>query len=84
MSQYFGTHDFDSILERSFITYPQNIDKYELYQTAELDICETFDSEMNHLFDEQLIDLMLKMLSIDPINRPTATEALTHPFFNFL
>jgi serine/threonine protein kinase len=30
---------------------------------------------------DQLVDLNLRMLQVDPNMRPTASEALQHPFF---
>jgi serine/threonine protein kinase len=36
---------------------------------------------MNSVLSEQALDLAAKLLSLDPERRPTALEALQHPYF---
>lgn len=42
----------------------------------------SFSSEMNNLFNEDLIDLMHKLLELNIEKRISASEALKHPFFD--
>ena len=48
-------------------------------QNKECDLSNLF----KHLGSKsmQLINLLLKMIEVDPEQRPTAEEALRHPFF---
>ena len=81
MSQYFGSQGFEAILAKSGSRYPKDVDQSDFFVFSELDIEETFDPDMIHLQYDELIDLMMQMLTVDPTKRITAKEALCHQFF---
>jgi serine/threonine protein kinase len=53
----------------------------ELYDEPESSLEDFVVSEMEHLQNPLLMDLMKKLLTLDPKARPTAEEALRHSFF---
>ena len=84
LSKYYGTAGFKIILERAGHGYPKKVDPDTLSQTPELDIIESLDPAMCNLFESKLLDLMFKLLVVDPKDRISAKQALAHPFFDSL
>ena len=82
MSDYFGTKDFEEILRRAKHGYPRKVNPEELSKVPKSDIIEALDPEVSYLFDSKLLDLMFKLLVVDPRARISAEKALKHPFFD--
>jgi len=80
MTKYYGSDDFDRIQDRIGLDVPQEVEE-EMFQDPIIKLESSFDPQMNRLFDPGLIGLMKCLLIIDPIDRPTATQALQNPFF---
>ena len=81
LSRYYGTDGFDLILERAGHGYPRKVDPSEFSKVPEVDIIQALDPSMCNLFDSKLLDLMFKLLVVDPRERITSKQALDHPFF---
>jgi casein kinase II subunit alpha len=82
MSEYFGTADYEKILQRMNRGYPKKVKPEELSATPTRDIIEALNPKVSHLFDSKLLDLMFKLLVPDPKKRITSQQALEHPFFD--
>ncbi|KAH8741073.1 protein kinase [Cryptosporidium ryanae] len=75
---------------KHFITFDGHI--YERTNTNKLRVYTKFSKkcfhtqnlkEMLNFVDESLLDLIEKLLSIDPKERPSASRALEHPWFQY-
>ena len=80
MSKFFGSKEFDLIQDKIEEDVPEEVE-HEMFENPIYNLSSLFLPEKEHLLDPNLIDLMNKLLSILPENRPTAENALLHPFF---
>mmetsp|Transcript_15937 Transcript_15937/g.20135 ORF Transcript_15937/g.20135 Transcript_15937/m.20135 type:complete len:80 (-) Transcript_15937:88-327(-) len=56
--------------------------KQNLLNFSKKDWCKFVNVKNEDLVDEDVFDLLTKMLTIDHTERITAKEAIEHPFFN--
>lgn len=82
ISQFFGKKQIVDIVERAKIPYPRKLNPNDLHENPTKDLLYSLDPANFQLYDSKLLDLMFKLLTIDPELRPTATEALAHNFFD--
>jgi serine/threonine protein kinase len=80
MSEFFGGDMFDEVAENLGLEISDEVSNQlaeEPFDTLESEFAEDFDD----LRDPQLIDLMNSLLTFDIAQRPTADQALHHPYF---
>ena len=80
MSTYFGGNAIDDIAGKLHIRIDEELDD-AFCDDPEEDLESCFSDDFDDLWDTDLIDLMKKLLNIDPDARLTAEEALNHKFF---
>lgn len=80
MSEYFGGNELDRIADKLGIRLSERVDE-AFADEPEKSLESSFDKNFHFLFDPDLIDLMKTLLNPDLSKRPTAHEALQHPFF---
>lgn len=80
MSEFFGGNQIDRLADLLNIKIDEDVDD-EFYDEPESSLEDCFDDELSYLFDPELINLMKYLLTFDYRRRPTAKEALDHPFF---
>ena len=78
LSYYFGKNQLLKHAQKYHLQIPN-----ELASAPEKrkKLLHCFDPNTKHLISPELIDLLEKLLTLDPEFRPTAVEALQHPFF---
>ncbi|KAH0791522.1 CMGC family protein kinase [Histomonas meleagridis] len=79
MSEYFGGNELDRIADQIGIQIDDDIDD-EFVDEPIKSLESAFAPELSQIVDEGLVDLMKTLLNIDYTKRPTAKEALNHPF----
>lgn len=81
MSVYFGGRAFDRLARKLHLQIDREIDE-EFPDDPERSLESCFAKDFKDLADPDLVDLMKKLMTVDPAKRPTADEALEHPFFH--
>ena len=83
IAKVIGVDDMDAYCEKfsQQVTVPQYfIEKRQNWQKKPWDKFVTSTNEV--LIDESVFDLLTKMLAFDHTKRPTAVEAIAHPYFD--
>lgn len=80
MMRYFSKAEFRAMAAKTGIRLPQEVESCDVGPPVELEtwIHEDFED----LAEPQLVDLMRCLLTFDFTQRPTAAEALHHPYFS--
>jgi serine/threonine protein kinase len=79
MSVYFPREEFEEISRKTGIPISPELDE-ELEDHPSKTLESWVEEDFEDLADPKLIDLMKKLLTVDLEARPTAEEALQHPF----
>ena len=79
MSNYFGKSKIIKLAEKYNLKIPRPLDNQP--DEPILSIESSFISKNKNIYNNNLFNLMNLCLSIDPNDRPTASMALSHPFF---
>ena len=81
MSVYFGGNAFDRLADKLHLDIDPYLDD-EFPDEPEKTLESCFAPDFRDLADPNLVDLMKKLMTVNPDKRPTASEALDHPFFH--
>lgn len=81
LSKYFGGNNFREIAKKLNLEVDEEA-AMSWSPEPVLTLESVFASDMSDMFDNDLIDLMKKLLELDFEKRLSAEEALQHPFFN--
>ncbi|OHS95726.1 Casein kinase II subunit alpha' [Tritrichomonas foetus] len=80
MSEFFGGNEIDKLAKRLNIEIDVDVDD-EFYDDPQATLEDCFSEELQALCDPELVSLMKYLMTFDYRKRPTAKEALDHPFF---
>lgn len=80
MSHFFGGDKITEYARSLGVVPPEEFEELQS-RKPDRDLVSTFDPDMEDLATQPLVDLMMQLLTIDYRQRPTAEEALNHPYF---
>ena len=80
MSQYFGGDRMWALAARLGLPVPDTQGE-QISRSPVRKIESAFSDDLKDLRHPLLVDLMMKCMELDPVNRLSADEALRHPFF---
>lgn len=80
LASFFGRRNTLELANRYGVTIPEETVR-EIKEVKPQRLRRYYDETMEHLLDEDLIDLMHQLFNLDMETRISAEEALMHPFF---
>ena len=81
LASFFGRQNMLDLAESYGIEVPEEF-RTKIMNVKRDHLSHHFDKEMQDMLDDDLIDLMHRLLTLDRKERYTAEQALAHPFFS--